>query len=327
MSCFVLEVRSLSIFHKQTARSIVRDVNFELKKGEVLGIVGESGSGKTLTSHSLLGILPDSLEVSGEILLEGDKIEDFGKVRGEKISVIFQDPFSALNPILKVRDQIKLLAVSHGLEYIHVESEFTDLLKKVGIFSTDRVLNSFPHQLSGGMLQRVLIAMVLLLKPLIIIADEPTTSLDVTVQKEIIKLFKSLKGDFGLSMIFITHDLFLAEEICDRILIMYSGYILEDGEASKILKEPLHPYTIGLISSIPTVNEKRQELDYLPGRVPHFLELKSGCPFSERCVFSKEICKEKTPELTKVGNSRVRCFGYYEEYKDILNITKKVSVD
>ncbi|MGC8964857.1 MAG: ABC transporter ATP-binding protein, partial [Brevinematia bacterium] len=290
MSKSLLEVNNLSIIHKQTGKSIVRDINFELNKGEVLGIVGESGSGKTLTSHSLLGILQESLEIRGEIIFEGIKIEDFSKVRGRKISIIFQDPFNALNPILKIKDQIRILAKSHGVAYPLIESEFIKLLKKVEITSPIRVLNSFPHQLSGGMLQRVIIAMILLLKPLIVIADEPTTSLDVTVQKEIIKLFKSIKEEFGISLIFITHDLFLAEEICDRILIMYSGYILEEGKANTILNTPLHPYTMKLISSIPTVNEKNQKLSYIPGRVPNFLELKNGCPFADRCVFSKEIC-------------------------------------
>ncbi|MEN2998388.1 MAG: ABC transporter ATP-binding protein [Brevinematia bacterium] len=307
----LLEVEEVEIIHKKSGRSIVREISFGLREGEILGIVGESGSGKSITMHSILGILPDSLEARGSVFFEGEDILDekvVRRVRGTKIAMIFQDPLNALNPVLRIGDQLRKLSESHKLSYEDVVDRVRGIFERIGIYSWERVLKSFPHQLSGGMLQRVVIAFVLLLKPKIVIADEPTTSLDVSTQKEIIAILREIRDNENVSIIFITHDLLLAKELCDRIVIMYSGYIVEKGESKDIFGKPLHPYTRGLISSVPTVNVKPSQLSYIPGRVPHFLELGLGCPFAERCGISEEICFKELPSMRFVGNSEVRCF-------------------
>lgn len=307
----ILEVKDLKITHKPTNKTIVREINFILHKKEVLGIVGESGSGKSITMHSLLGLLPDALKVEGKIFLNNQEIklpETLQKIRGKEIGIIFQDPLNALNPILKIENQLKLLSTSHNIPFLQAKKEFIETLERTGIHHPERVLKSFPHQLSGGMLQRVVISLVLLLKPKIIIADEPTTSLDVTTQKEIINILKEIKDNYSISIIFITHDLLLAKEICDNILIMYSGYIVEKGTTNEIFNTPLHPYTKGLIDSVPTINYKPQKLYYIPGRIPHFSELPPYCPFAPRCPLVETICLSSMPEEKKVNSQKVRCF-------------------
>lgn len=308
----ILEVKDLKIKHKPTEKTIVREINFELHKKEILGIVGESGSGKSITMFSLLGLLPESLDVEGKVFLNNKHInysvETLRKIRGKEIGIIFQDPLNALNPILKIENQLKLISQSHNIPYQQAQKEILEILERIGIHQPERVLKSFPHQLSGGMLQRVVISLVLLLKPKIIIADEPTTSLDVTIQKEIINILKEIKETYSLSIIFITHDLLLAKEICDNILIMYSGYIVEKGSTSEIFTTPLHPYTKGLIESVPTVNNKPQKLYYIPGRIPHFSELPPYCPFATRCPLVEDICLSSMPEEKIINNQKVRCF-------------------
>lgn len=307
----ILKVDGLRVIHRKTGRSIVRDIEFELHEEEILGVVGESGSGKSITMFSILGILPESLEVSGRIVFEGEELtraDDFEKVRGKKIAMIFQDPLNALNPVMRIKDQLRILSKSHGIPYSDAEAEMYKILERIGIHQQDRVLKSFPHQLSGGMLQRLVIAFVLLLKPRVIIADEPTTSLDVSVQREIVNILKEIRAEYGISIIFITHDLLLAKEVCDEIGIMYSGYIVEKSTRGDIFTRPLHPYTRGLISSVPTVNFKPQLLLYIPGRVPLFSELGEGCPFAERCPIAESICRRSVPALRTIGGSQVRCF-------------------
>lgn len=308
----ILEVKDLKITHKPTGKTIVREINLELHKKEILGIVGESGSGKSITMYSLLGLLPESLSVEGKIILNNQQInysqETLKKIRGREIGIIFQDPLNALNPILKIEDQLKLLAKSQNIPYHLAKKEIIETLDRIGIHQSERVLKSFPYQLSGGMLQRVVISLVLLLKPKIIIADEPTTSLDVTIQKEIINILKEIRESHSLSIIFITHDLLLAKEICDNLLIMYSGYIVEKGKTPEIFTTPLHPYTKGLINSVPTVNYKPQKLYYIPGRIPHFSELPAHCPFAPRCPIVEEICLSSMPKEETTNSHSVRCF-------------------
>ncbi|MFN4245001.1 MAG: ABC transporter ATP-binding protein [Brevinematia bacterium] len=310
----ILKIDDLSIVHRKSGKTIVREIGLELREREILGIVGESGSGKSITVQAILRILPESLEIKGKIFFEGVDIlslseqEMVSKIRGKKIAMIFQDPLNALNPILRIRDQLKILSKSHSIDFRKAEREILEIFNNVGIYGSERVLKSFPHQLSGGILQRVVISFILLLKPKIIIADEPTTSLDVSIQKEIIKVLNKIKEDYGVSILFITHDLLLARELCDRVMIMYSGYVLEEGDKNDIFQKPLHPYTKGLISSIPSVNSKLPNLTFIPGRVPHFLEIRKQCPFAERCGIVEEICYKEVPTLEKVSNSKVRCF-------------------
>lgn len=307
----ILSVRDLSIIHKKTNKTIVREINFDLEQREILGIVGESGSGKSITMHSILGLTHESLEVKGRIIFEGtDLVEtnQFDVVRGSKIGIIFQDPLNALNPILRIEEQLKILCQSHNLDYSSAKKEIYEIFDRIGIHHQDRVLKSFPHQLSGGMLQRVVISFVLLLKPKVIIADEPTTSLDVSVQKEIINILKEVRDEYGISIIFITHDLLLAKDICDRVIIMYSGYIVEEGRKEEIFNNPLHPYTKGLILSVPDVNRKLENLPFIPGRVPHFLEIGLECPFANRCPLVEEVCYSDVPRLERIESRKVRCF-------------------
>lgn len=305
----ILEINNLKIIHKKTNKTIVREINLELYEKEILGIVGESGSGKSITMHSIMGITPDSLYVDGEIIFEGMNINNkVSSIRGRKIGMIFQDPLNALNPVLRIKDQLRILSKSHNISYEEANKEICKIFDRIGIQNQERVLKSFPHQLSGGMLQRVVIAFVLLLKPKVIIADEPTTSLDVSIQKEITKILKEIKNSFGISIIFITHDLLLANDLCDRIAIMYAGYIVEKGNNAAIFTSPIHPYTKGLISSVPTVNTKPVSLQFITGRVPHFSEISEGCPFAPRCPIVQDICHKEMPKTEYIGESQVRCF-------------------
>jgi oligopeptide/dipeptide ABC transporter ATP-binding protein len=306
----LLKLSNFSIVHKETNKTIVRDISFEVHENEVVGIIGESGSGKSLTMLSILGIIPDSLKTVGEMYFEGQKIEDPRDLRGKKISMIFQDPLTALNPVLKIIDQINLISKSNKMEYSSTLDEFKKLLISMKIQNPERVLKSFPHQLSGGMLQRVALALVLLLKPKLIIADEPTTSLDVTVQKEIIGIIKKIKTTEGKSIIFVTHDIMLAKELVDRIIVMYAGEIMEIGSTNNIIQSPLHPYTKLLIDSVPRVDSKPERLTFLQGRVPHFSEIANGCVFFNRCPIAEigrcDISKPNTQR--KYDNHLVKCF-------------------
>ncbi len=306
----LLKLSNFSIIHKETNKTIVRDLSFEVYENEVVGIIGESGSGKSLTMLSILGIIPGSLEISGEIYFEGEKVEDTKNIRGKKISMIFQDPLTALNPVLKIIDQVKLISKSNKMEFSSTLEEFKKLLFSMKIPNPERVLKSFPHQLSGGMLQRVAIALVLLLKPKLIIADEPTTSLDVTVQKEIISIIKKIKTTESKSIIFVTHDIMLAKELVDRIIVMYAGEIMEIGSTNKIIESPLHPYTKLLIDSVPKVDGKPERLAFLRGRVPHFSEITSGCVFFDRCPIAEYgKCNVSKPNIQrKYDNQLVKCF-------------------
>lgn len=311
MSDVILSVNNLTITHKESKKTIVRNISFDIYENEIVGIIGESGSGKSITMYSILGLIPNSIDVQGEIYFNGEKF-DFSRLnllRGKEIAMIFQDPLTSLNPVLKISEQVKLVSRSNGLKYEDSINNFRELISSMGISNPERVLMSFPYQLSGGMLQRVVIALVLLLKPKLIIADEPTTSLDVTVQREIIGIIKRISKEIKKSIIFITHDIMLAKDLVNRVLVMYAGEIIEVGKIEEITLTPLHPYTKLLINSVPSVNNKHEKLTFLEGRVPHFSEINGGCVFFNRCPIAQVgKCDIYKPDVLNYSGHLVKCF-------------------
>ena len=310
MSEHVLEVNNLEVKFSSPKGLInaVNRVSFSLKKGEILGIVGESGSGKTVSALSLLNLLPVNGKITnGEILFENQDLllsskKHIRQIRGNKISMIFQDPMSSLNPVLKIGKQVNESMIYH--KQINPKSALKktlNLLKKTKIPAPEEAVNNYPHQFSGGMRQRAMIAMGLSCNPSILIADEPTTALDVTVQAQIIELVNDLKQEYGMSIVWITHDLGVLASIADRVLVMYAGKIVEEASVFDIFSNPKHPYTKGLIDSIPRLdrNKSSGNLQTIEGAPPDLISYPKGCPFSERCNYAKDICREMMPIKTK----------------------------
>lgn len=301
----------------------VRGVSFSVKKGEVLGIVGESGSGKSVTSMSILQLLADTARIKeGSILFEGEDLIKSSKkrmreIRGEKISMIFQDPMSSLNPLITVGKQVGEMILQHhpDRKKEDVKKEVLELFAKVRIPEPEKRYNSYPHEFSGGMRQRVMIAMALANKPDLLIADEPTTALDVTIQDQILRQLRELEKEYGTSIIFITHDLGVVAELCDRVIVMYGGMIMEEAYIDDIFEHPSHPYTMGLLASIPDVEQdKSQRLMPIPGSPPDMTNPPKGCPFAPRCPYARKICGGEVPEFTEAGeNHKSRCFLLYED--------------
>lgn len=289
-------------------------VSLSLEPGETLGLVGESGCGKSVTAMSIMGLLPKpSGEIThGEIRLEGQDLvvldsREMSSIRGGRISMIFQEPMTALNPVHRVGNQ---LAESYRLHHPDATDATTyqaslDLMNKVGIPAPERRLQEYPHQLSGGMRQRAMIAMALSSRPQVLIADEPTTALDVTIQAQILELMRSLQSEYGMAIIFITHDLGVIAEIADRVCVMYAGKIAEQATVNELFKSPKHPYTRGLLSSIPRLeNEPKSVLPTIHGMVPHLTELPDGCRFSNRCQYATEVCGSDQPADEDAGDGR-----------------------
>lgn len=300
----------------------LKDINFSINRGDVVGIVGESGSGKTVMSQSILRLVEhtDAIDYEGQILFENKdllttKRTDLHEIRGNKISMIFQDPSSSLNPVYTVGNQIMEVLILHQkMTKREAKIEALSLLKQIGLPAPEQRMKDYPHQLSGGMQQRVMIAIALACKPKLLIADEPTTALDVTVQAQILDLFVQLKEQSEMAIIFISHDLGVVAQLCNKVKVMYLGEIVEELSIELLLEKPLHPYTNGLISSIPTFETNRNELlKTIDGTVPALKDRPSGCGFANRCPFVKEKCKVETPKLRKISeNQTVRCF-YAEE--------------
>jgi len=300
----------------------VDGVNFEVYPGEVLGLVGESGCGKSVTSLSIMRLISKPGRVdAGEILLDGENLLDLPedemiKVRGNRISMIFQQPQTALNPVFRVGDQLsEVLSVHQDLGREAGRKRAVALLKMVGVPDPERRVDAYPHELSGGMAQRVMIAMALACVPELLIADEPTTALDVTIQAQILDLMRDLRRDMGTSVILITHDLGVVAEMAERVAVMYAGEIVEQAEVNALFDEPLHPYTQGLIGSIPVLGEIKERLDVIPGSVPNLVNLPPGCRFAPRCQarikYACTICAEVKPELEEVKpGHHVRCWLY-----------------
>ncbi|MGA2238248.1 MAG: ABC transporter ATP-binding protein [Candidatus Bathyarchaeia archaeon] len=297
-------------------------VTFDIRKREILGLVGETGCGKSATGLAILKILPDNSKiVKGQVMLEGDEIlhkaeNQVLNIRGRKIAMIFQDPASSLNPVFPIGEQ--LLDVLK----IHNKATDEDSLRKlaheklimVELSDPESVMALYPHELSGGMQQRVMMAIALSSSPLLLIADEPTTALDVTIQAQLLVLLKKLKETLGLSVLLITHNLGVVRELCDRIAIMYAGSIVESAKTDRIFKNPLHPYTRGLISSVVTGRLRGKVLNYIPGTVPSLLHPPLGCRFHPRCSYAIETCKQSRPELLEVEDEHfVACYNMPKE--------------
>jgi peptide/nickel transport system ATP-binding protein/oligopeptide transport system ATP-binding protein len=318
----LLEVRNLTI-HFFTEEGVVRaveNVSFEIYPGEVLGLVGESGCGKSVTGLSLLRLIPipPGRIVSGDILFDGRSLlpleeKEMEKVRGNDISMIFQEPMTSLNPVFTIGDQIMEAVILHqGLDKTEARKRAIEMLDRVKIPSPDKTIDSYPHQLSGGMRQRAMIAMALSCQPKLLIADEPTTALDVTIQAQVLQLLKEIQRDMGMSVLLITHDLGVVAEIADRVAVMYAGRILEYGPIEDIFGKMRNPYTRGLMHSIPQLTEKRNRLSAIPGQVPDPMDLPMGCKFHPRCYMMIEDCKKGEPMFQVNGDHFSRCIRWRE---------------
>ncbi len=316
----LLEVKNLHTFFKTRNGTVkaVNDVSYSIEPGKTLGIVGESGSGKSVSAMSILRLLDANGYIeSGEIKFADKDLvnlpeQELYNIRGNRISVIFQEPMTSLNPVFSVKKQLSEPFIIHqGMSKKEAEEHCIEMLRQVQIPNPEAVARQYPHQLSGGMRQRVMIAMALACKPDILIADEPTTALDVTIQAQILKLMNDLQRENGTAIMFITHDLGVINEMADDVVVMYCGQVVEQAPARIIFAdcEQSHPYTEGLMFSIPKLNEDRAKLDPIPGVVPHPLDLPKGCKFAPRCKYCTQKCIEEEPELTKVAeNQFVRCF-------------------
>jgi peptide/nickel transport system ATP-binding protein/oligopeptide transport system ATP-binding protein len=311
----LISLQGLSIKTSSDGRSLTSDVNISLIEGEALGIVGESGSGKTLTALSILGLLPRGVEVaSGEINFNGENLlsidpERLRGIRGKEISMVYQDPMTALNPVMTVGNQLLEVLDCHNHDVKDPESHVKQSLIEVGIPDPDRALKSYPHEFSGGMRQRVVIAMSLLLSPKLLIADEPTTALDVTIQRQILSLVSKQRSRRQMSMLWITHDLGVVANLVDRVAVMYAGRIVEVGTTKQIFNSPQHPYTQGLLASLPVASSHtRNRLASIPGVPPKPWLVGQSCSFADRCQFAQKRCQESLPLLDIRGTKSVACF-------------------
>jgi peptide/nickel transport system ATP-binding protein/oligopeptide transport system ATP-binding protein len=314
----LLKVKNLKTYfftHEGTVKA-VDEVSFSVNQGKTLGLVGESGCGKSVTALSIMRLIPNppGKIVSGEIWFEGKNLlkldeKEIRKIRGKKISMIFQEPMTSLDPVFTIGHEIvEVIQLHQGSNKEEAIKKSIEILKIVGIPDVEKRINNYPHQLSGGMRQRVMIAMALSCNPTLLIADEPTTALDVTIQAQILRLINDLKDKFGASVMLITHDLGVIAEMCDNVAVMYAGHIVEYTDVYTLFDNPLHPYTKGLSKSIPRMNVDVEHLNAIPGIVPNLLDLPSGCPFHPRCDFSFKRCVEEMPELIEIENSHlVKC--------------------
>lgn len=315
----VLKVEDLhTVFHNSDGPvKVLEGVSFELKKGHTLGLVGESGSGKSVTSLSIMGLFQGTKGAveQGHIFLEGTDIlplseRERRKLRGREISMIFQEPMTSLNPVKRIGVQLReAIRLHEKLDRKQAEELSVEMLKKTGLPRSEEIMKEYPFQLSGGQLQRVMIAMALLCRPKILIADEPTTALDVTIQAQILSLIGHLKREIGTSTIFITHDLGVVAEVCDEVAVMYCGRIVEAGPVREIFHHPAHPYTKGLMEATPRLGAGAEELASISGNVPNPRRMPPGCKFAPRCPMSEELCSKEEPGFYQVGEEHTsRCW-------------------
>ena len=324
MSEKILDIKNLKTYFK-TEKGIVKavnDVSFSIKKGETVCVVGESGCGKSITALSIMRLVSNDngFNDGGEIIFEDVDLlklsnEEIRKIRGKDIAMIFQEPMSSLNPVFTIGYQLSETLILHeGLNKKEAREKSIELLKKVGIPRADEIVDCYPHELSGGMRQRVMIAMALSCNPKILIADEPTTALDVTIQAQILDLMRNLKKDFNTSIMLITHDLGVVAEMADYVVVMYAGKVIEEGQVIEIFKNTCHPYTLGLLKSKPVISERKEELYSIPGQVPNLIDIEDSCYFSSRCEKCMDKCRHSIPPLKDIGNNhKVACWLFEDE--------------
>jgi oligopeptide/dipeptide ABC transporter ATP-binding protein len=310
-SLLAVEGLSVAFDTEQGERRVVEDVSFTVGAGETVGLVGESGCGKSVTAMSIMRLLPSppSRAFSGRIVFESHDLlmlstDAMRQVRGNRIGMVFQEPMTSLNPVLSIGYQVEeVLRLHRGVGQKEAKRQALDMLRLVGIGAPERRLSQYPHQLSGGLRQRVMIAIALICRPQLLIADEPTTALDVTIQAQILDLLRRLKREMGMALLLITHDLGVVAEMCDQVVVMYAGRIVEQAPAMELFKHPRHPYTAGLLAAMPRLTPKGGKLPSIPGTVPPPGKRGVGCSFAERCPRVQQRCRAERPELTAAGES------------------------
>jgi len=326
VSAPLLQVRNLRVeFNtRRGTLTAIDDVSFDIAQGEVLGVVGESGAGKSITGTAIIGLLePPGRIAGGEILLEGARIDNLPpeamrKIRGRRIGAIFQDPLTSLNPLYTVGRQIVETIQTHlPMSNEAARKRAIALLAEVGISAPERRIDNYPHQFSGGMRQRVVIALALCAEPKLIIADEPTTALDVSIQAQIIQLLKKLCRENGTAVMLVTHDMGVIAETADRVAVMYAGRIVEIGPVQEVIHNPQHPYTAGLMASIPTLGQDVERLAQIEGSMPRLNAIPAGCPFNPRCPRVFDRCRVERPQLMPAGKSRAACWLHVEETEGV----------
>ena len=335
MNDMILELKKLKTYFYSdgSVTPAVDGVDLQVRKGETLGIVGESGCGKSVTCLSVLRLIPNppgKIE-SGEILFKGENLlkkteKEMREVRGNSISMIFQEPMTSLNPVFTVGDQLaEVIQLHQKASRKNAMLKAVDMLKQVGVPAPEQRVKEYPHQLSGGMRQRVMIAMAISCNPALLIEDEPTTALDVTIQAQILEMMRELKQKLGMAIILITHDMGVVAEMADNILVMYAGEVVEYAEVKTIYKKPRHPYTIGLLNSIPRMDVDREKLHVIEGTLPNPADMPKACRFHPRCADARGICKESAPDLISLEDCKVRCWKYSEQWNESAERNREVS--
>lgn len=318
----LLEVNDLSLSLKRAGKysTILDGISFQVAQGETLGIVGESGCGKSMTALSLMQLLPDKARLGGKVDLQGEQITSFSKrklekIRGNQMSMIFQDPLTSLNPLHTVGTQVEESLILHTKKSKQERRDrVLHLLRAVGLPRAEELIDEYPHQLSGGMRQRVMIAIAMACEPQLLICDEPTTALDVTVQAQILELMNDIKRQTKMGIIMITHDMGVVAEVCDRVIVMYAGKIVEEAPVIELFQNPKHPYTQGLLDSIPKLGERKKKLGSIPGTVPTPGNMPAGCRFADRCIHAMDICRSTLPPMINIQeNHQTACWLYDEK--------------
>ncbi len=322
----VLEIRGLNsyFFTEKGVAPAVDGLDLDIPKGKIIGLVGESGCGKSMTAKSIMGLLKYPGRVAGgSIRFEDQDLtrlsdKELRKICGNDISMIFQEPMTSLNPVLKVGRQVRetLLVHNPAMSTAQAKQRVVEMFQRVGIPEAEKRYDCYPHELSGGLRQRVMIAMAMVCKPKLLIADEPTTALDVTIEAQILRLMKELRDETGMSVLIITHNMGVVAEICDYVYVMYAGKIMEQAETFELFDHTMHPYTKGLLDSIPRIGQNAERLHTIPGVVPNLLHLPQGCPFSNRCEYATDHCRTEKAQLHPVApDHQVRCFRCEEEHQ------------
>ena len=322
----VLEIRGLNsyFFTEKGVAPAVDGLDLDIPKGKIIGLVGESGCGKSMTAKSIMGLLKYPGRVAGgSIRFEDQDLtrlsdKELRKICGNDISMIFQEPRTSLNPVLKVGRQVRETLLVHNptMSKAEAKQRVVEMFQRVGIPEAEKRYDCYPHELSGGLRQRVMIAMAMVCKPKLLIADEPTTALDVTIEAQILRLMKELRDETGMSVLIITHNMGVVAEICDYVYVMYAGKIMEQAETFELFDHTMHPYTKGLLDSIPRIGQNAERLHTIPGVVPNLLHLSQGCPFSNRCEYATDQCRTEKAQLHPVApDHQVRCFRCEEEHQ------------